>query len=299
MVTRISADQKRFLGRSAVILAWYFASALVYVGAGWLTSHWVAPSTRYAVLRLDGGTFSGLAIWLAGLALLLFMRRFVDRPIVQLLTSLPSAVSWYACSAMTMDWFNDEFVGEEASGSLAGFAPAQGAQWWFYLLKIFLIGMPAVVWLLSFRPAHRRAKSGSSYQRFAAWWNRSRRWTRDEKNIVDFLSEMQGAGILGPRGGPKSNPPPDGEAPPADEDGERSRLIAEESRFRADLKILGLKKGVTREEIRDAYRALVQVWHPDRLAQNPGLRGAAQNRMSEINAAHDRIEKYLSNSPLY
>lgn len=58
-------------------------------------------------------------------------------------------------------------------------------------------------------------------------------------------------------------------------------------------KVLGLEKGASDEEVKQAYRRLAKKYHPD---LNPGDQEAAR-KMQEINEAYDRIknpEKYAS-----
>ena len=52
-------------------------------------------------------------------------------------------------------------------------------------------------------------------------------------------------------------------------------------------KVLGVSRDATDDEIKKAYRELSKKYHPD---LNPGDESAAK-RMSEINAAYDRIQK--------
>lgn len=59
------------------------------------------------------------------------------------------------------------------------------------------------------------------------------------------------------------------------------------------LQALGLSAEATMEEIRLAYRDLVQVWHPDRF-QESRLRKLAERKLQEINVAYDA----LCNAPL-
>ena len=54
----------------------------------------------------------------------------------------------------------------------------------------------------------------------------------------------------------------------------------------ACLRVLGLDSHAGAEEIRQAYKDLVVVWHPDRFAHNPRLRVKAETRLKEINAAY-------------
>jgi hypothetical protein len=46
-------------------------------------------------------------------------------------------------------------------------------------------------------------------------------------------------------------------------------------------------------EIESTYLTLVKVWHPDRFQSDPKLRSAAEEKLKEINAAHD----YLNAAP--
>lgn len=53
--------------------------------------------------------------------------------------------------------------------------------------------------------------------------------------------------------------------------------------------ILGLEPGCTPEELKLAWRDLVQVWHPDRFPANERLRQKAQDKLKEINEAFDAL----------
>ena len=56
------------------------------------------------------------------------------------------------------------------------------------------------------------------------------------------------------------------------------------------LKILGLKPAATPDEIRQAYRDLVKVWHPDRFGTDARLRTKAEEHLKAINAAFHTLE---------
>lgn len=53
------------------------------------------------------------------------------------------------------------------------------------------------------------------------------------------------------------------------------------------LKALELFPGANSEQIDNAFRTLVKVWHPDRFENDPNLQLAAEEKLKEINAAHE------------
>ncbi len=58
------------------------------------------------------------------------------------------------------------------------------------------------------------------------------------------------------------------------------------------LRVLGLEPDASEEQIKDAYRDLVKVWHPDRFGSDQRLRDKAQDRLKEINRAFERLRGY-------
>ncbi len=52
------------------------------------------------------------------------------------------------------------------------------------------------------------------------------------------------------------------------------------------LDVLSLRPGATPVEIKEAYRDLVKVWHPDRLGSDPRLRQKAEDKLKQINDAY-------------
>ena len=58
------------------------------------------------------------------------------------------------------------------------------------------------------------------------------------------------------------------------------------------IEILGLKPGASQEEVNQAYRDLVNVWHPDRFVGNPRLQKKAEERIKEINVAYEYIKSF-------
>jgi hypothetical protein len=53
--------------------------------------------------------------------------------------------------------------------------------------------------------------------------------------------------------------------------------------------ILEITESATPKEIKDAYRLLLQVWHPDRFHQRPTLLAKAEQRAGKINAAFETL----------
>jgi hypothetical protein len=54
--------------------------------------------------------------------------------------------------------------------------------------------------------------------------------------------------------------------------------------------ILGVRRGATRDEIRQAYRLVIAQYHPDRVAQlGPELRNLATEKTKEINQAYETL----------
>ena len=58
--------------------------------------------------------------------------------------------------------------------------------------------------------------------------------------------------------------------------------------------ILGLNSGASEEEIKQAYRDLVNVWHPDRFPNNQRLREKANEKLKEINLAYENLKSYIA-----
>jgi hypothetical protein len=52
------------------------------------------------------------------------------------------------------------------------------------------------------------------------------------------------------------------------------------------LDALALRPGASAVEIKEAYRDLVKVWHPDRFGSDPGLRQKAEDKLKQINQAY-------------
>lgn len=58
--------------------------------------------------------------------------------------------------------------------------------------------------------------------------------------------------------------------------------------------ILEIKPNATIKELKQAYRELVSVWHPDRFPNNPQLQEKATCKLKEINVAYESAYRFLS-----
>lgn len=58
-----------------------------------------------------------------------------------------------------------------------------------------------------------------------------------------------------------------------------------------DYAMLDLNPSASPADVRQAYRDLVQVWHPDRFAHNPRLQRKAEAKLQAIRAAYERLRR--------
>jgi curved DNA-binding protein CbpA len=59
-------------------------------------------------------------------------------------------------------------------------------------------------------------------------------------------------------------------------------------------KILEVDRGATLDEVKQAYKDIVNVWHPDRFSNNPRLRQKAEEKLKEANLAYETVKSFLS-----
>ena len=60
--------------------------------------------------------------------------------------------------------------------------------------------------------------------------------------------------------------------------------------------LLGLEPGASPEQIKEAWRDLVQVWHPDRFNGNDRLQEKAQEKLKQINQAYEKLRNRQSSA---
>ncbi|MBK9165366.1 MAG: DnaJ domain-containing protein [Acidobacteria bacterium] len=59
--------------------------------------------------------------------------------------------------------------------------------------------------------------------------------------------------------------------------------------------ILGLAHNSSQKQLKEAYKDLVKVWHPDRFLHDPKLRIKAQEKLKEINEAYQKVSSFIEN----
>ena len=56
------------------------------------------------------------------------------------------------------------------------------------------------------------------------------------------------------------------------------------------LKILDLDRKASMDDINQAYKDSVSVWHPDRFTHNPRLKRKAEEKIKEVNMAYETLK---------
>jgi curved DNA-binding protein CbpA len=58
--------------------------------------------------------------------------------------------------------------------------------------------------------------------------------------------------------------------------------------------VLELDSNATIDEAKQAYKDMVNIWHPDRFSNNPRLKQKAEDKLKEINEAYKIMQSFLS-----
>jgi curved DNA-binding protein CbpA len=63
--------------------------------------------------------------------------------------------------------------------------------------------------------------------------------------------------------------------------------------LRKNCEILGVTLDASIEEVKQSYRDLVKIWHPDRFNNDPRLQRKAQEKLKEINRAYNELCSFI------
>ena len=58
--------------------------------------------------------------------------------------------------------------------------------------------------------------------------------------------------------------------------------------------ILELPQDASNQDVRQAYKDLVNIWHPDRVGDNSRLKKKAEEKLKDINIAYEELISFLS-----
>jgi len=58
--------------------------------------------------------------------------------------------------------------------------------------------------------------------------------------------------------------------------------------------VLELDSNANLDEAKQAYKDMVNIWHPDRFSNNPRLKQKAEDKLKEINEAYETVHSFLS-----
>lgn len=70
-----------------------------------------------------------------------------------------------------------------------------------------------------------------------------------------------------------------------------TKILRGEKPLKDPYKILGVSSNATDEEVKNAYRSLARKYHPDNYGDDNPLKDLANEKMQEINAAYDEIQR--------
>ena len=75
-------------------------------------------------------------------------------------------------------------------------------------------------------------------------------------------------------------------------------MVVKTSKTDKYYQILGLTPEASEEEIKQAYRDLVNVWHPDRFPYNQRLKKKANEKLIQINVAYENLQSCIARDSL-
>ncbi|MBW1743990.1 MAG: J domain-containing protein [Deltaproteobacteria bacterium] len=64
--------------------------------------------------------------------------------------------------------------------------------------------------------------------------------------------------------------------------------------IRRCFEILELDRNASPDEAKQAYKDIVNIWHPDRFSHNPRLKQKAEAKLKKVNVAYETVQSFLS-----
>ena len=64
--------------------------------------------------------------------------------------------------------------------------------------------------------------------------------------------------------------------------------------LRRSLEILEIDRTATIDDVNQAYKDIVNVWHPDRFGHNPRLKRKAEEKIKEVNLAYETLKSFYA-----
>jgi hypothetical protein len=278
MPNKLTRDQRQIIFvKLFSVIAWHGGLLLLIRGYYFI---WL----RRELLGWNDVQFDEFDAWgglqmIAGLASMKASSNRLNDKLTRAITFLPVLVLTYLTFVGIEEWIGQVLRPNELFGRKA-FTPA-----WFITFQSLVFLLPLGLWLLAFESLREKARKAIS-------------------KVVQIL--------LGEKNGSPSDPTLTNEASgassgdsskPTEERKTKNDSTKHENKndahdattpLRSALAILGLGGRASRTEIREAYRDLAQVWHPDRFVHNPRLQANAQRKLSEINNAYDLLEEFFN-----
>lgn len=84
-----------------------------------------------------------------------------------------------------------------------------------------------------------------------------------------------------------------GTPPPPSQKEASSALAKPDSALERNFKALDLPATSSYDQVKNSYRELVKVWHPDRFGQDAKLKARANTKLMEINQAYESLKAHF------
>ena len=245
------------------VICWCLASLCFGVGLVFLTFNWDFFGWRGP--QYDKGDLFIFTDLIVCAKLMMAASRRINDKVTRVVALLPAACIAYAGLSVV----NHRLTVAERKGILGDpLPPSQWTPLWFGCMMVLLSFIPLVMWILTFE--------------------------KDNHILRSMLNELTGSKTPSPEGQPNSGHTSHTHDGSSTDNGSGQEYQGDiKDQLRQALAKLELSNRVTRTEVREAYRNLAQIWHPDRFSHNPKLQELAQKKLCEINNAYDFLEDYF------